>query len=443
MCAHSQVKALSHNSAGFWAHCPHTRLNMDNLEQASQVIDSLSLESFGDDHVKRMQVLDKARALCSRLETDWEALTRIMWLNVRAIIGQIHCYLLILWQPSISVAIKLCSDLDIFSQLERDGPGKSSNELAKATGAEPLLLGRLLRLLGSCHVVTEVDTDRFAANHFSNALTRPGYKGGMSNLFSSVWPVFTKMPEFFRQNGYRSPHNPSDGPFQFAKETDLHQFQWMKSHPAEAQAFGALMAEFHGQRHYWWTSFYPTSRLTEPLLENSDSQAIPLIVDVGGGVGRDMENLRQYLLPKAYNIVVQDLPHVVEQGAKLYPSLKFMSHELFHEQPIQKARAYFMQNVLHDWPDEKAREILRNVAKACRPGFSTLLLCETVMPEKGIRPTTGAIDVVMMAFLCAQERSEEQWKSLLESAGYRIKHIWRASISNRCVIEAEPEDVDL
>ena len=340
-------------------------------------------------------------------------------------------------KPSVSVAVKIALDLNIFDRLDTDGPGKSSDDLAQETGAEAFLLGRILRLLESAYVVKEVDANRFIATEFSGALTSPGYVGGFTSLFSSVWPVFTKLPEYLAQHEYRSPDDAYNGPFQFGKQTTLHRAKWLQAHPEEGRAFNALMGEFHKQPYSWWLEIYPPSNLTKSFETVENQHSYPLIVDIGGGIGRDMENLRQKLLPSNYTIMVQDLPQVVAQGKQLHPALNFKEIDFFKEQPIHGACTYFMQNVLHDWPDDKAREILQNISSSFRPNFSKLLLCENVMPEKGIRSMAGALDIVMMAFLCARERTESDWIQLLESAGYRLIHIWRTSTTHRCVIEAE------
>lgn len=335
------------------------------------------------------------------------------------------------------MAIKIGLDLTLFSKLKKAGDGKSSEDLARETGGEAFLIGRVLRLLASAHVVKEAAADRFLATDFSNDLPTPGFVGGFSSLFSSLWPVYTKLPEYLEKNAYRSPHDASNGPFQYAMQTDLSRAKWLQTHPEEGRAFNALMREYHKQPHSRWIDIYPPSELTKDVGSNGSQRSGPLIVDVGGGIGRDMENLRKSLLPQKYDIVVQDLPQVVEQGKQLHPTLEFKEIDFLEQQPIGGARAYFMQSILHDWPDDKCRDILYNLAQAFKPGFSNLLLCENVMPDKGIHSMAGALDIVMMSFWSAQERTESDWTRLLESRQIRIIRIWRMHITHRAVIEAE------
>ena len=88
------------------------------------------------------------------------------------------------------------------------------------------------------------------------------------------------------------------------------------------------------------------------------------------------------------------------------------------------ARAYYLSNVLHDWPDDKCQLILSNLASAMTPGYSKILLNELVLPDQGCSLVAAQIDINMMANLAATERSEWQWRDLVDSVGLKIEKIW-------------------
>ena len=88
------------------------------------------------------------------------------------------------------------------------------------------------------------------------------------------------------------------------------------------------------------------------------------------------------------------------------------------------ARAYYLRNVLHDWPDDKCRLILSNLASAMIPGYSKILINELVLPDRGCSLVAAQVDINMMANLAATERSEWQWRELVESVGLKIEKIW-------------------
>lgn len=59
-------------------------LESSEVSQRLEALDSVSRHSFGEDEAARIQALEKARALCARLETPWECLARMIWLDVSA-----------------------------------------------------------------------------------------------------------------------------------------------------------------------------------------------------------------------------------------------------------------------------------------------------------------------------------------------------------------------
>ena len=95
-----------------------------------------------------------------------------------------------------------------------------------------------------------------------------------------------------------------------------------------------------------------------------------------------------------------------------------------------------MRTVLHDWPDSKAKEILVNVGHGMIRGYSKLLINEIVIPDQGAHWLSTALDMVMMANFSACERTEENWRTLLASAGFRIVKIWTHEPGSESLIEA-------
>lgn len=70
------------------------------------------------------------------------------------------------------------------------------------------------------------------------------------------------------------------------------------------------------------------------------------------------------------------------------------------------------------------------------PDRSRLLIHEIVIQEQKGAIGTAASDIVMMATLGAKERSEDTWRILLESTGFKIRQIYRTPQSSQSVIEA-------
>ena len=70
-----------------------------------------------------------------------------------------------------------------------------------------------------------------------------------------------------------------------------------------------------------------------------------------------------------------------------------------------------------------------------KSGYSRLLINDIVLPDKGAARFATQSDINMLALLAAMERSEAQWRQLLEQAGLKIMEIWQGNPES--VIEAE------
>ena len=70
-----------------------------------------------------------------------------------------------------------------------------------------------------------------------------------------------------------------------------------------------------------------------------------------------------------------------------------------------------------------------------RPEYSKLLIAEFVVASKDADPFNTALDLVMMTVVGSKERTEENWRSLIERAGLRIDGIWSLPGNHESVIE--------
>lgn len=93
-----------------------------------------------------------------------------------------------------------------------------------------------------------------------------------------------------------------------------------------------------------------------------------------------------------------------------------------------------MHAVLHGYKDAQAREILKNQRPGMLVGYSKLLINDTVIPDRGARWLSTA---VMVASCSACQRTEESWRALLKSAGFKIVKIWTREPGIESLIEAE------
>ncbi|KAK4845694.1 hypothetical protein QYF36_007985 [Acer negundo] len=161
------------------------------------------------------------------------------------------------------------------------------------------------------------------------------------------------------------------------------------------------------------------------------------LVDLGGGTGTMVaEIVKSHPHIKATNF---DLPHVITT-APLIDGVCHVGGDMFKE--IPSADAVFMKWILHNWSDEDCVKILRNCRKAIPAKSGIVTIVEIVLqPDgNGMFDELGLVfDLLMMAHTSGgKERTELQWKKLLEEGGFpRYKIISIPALPS--IIEAYPE----
>lgn len=96
-----------------------------------------------------------------------------------------------------------------------------------------------------------------------------------------------------------------------------------------------------------------------------------------------------------------------------------------------------MHAVLHDWPDDKAKQLLMNTRDAMIKGYSKLFIYDIVLPPTGASISQATMDVEMMSLLSASERTQGAWTRLLTEAGLQVINFWPDPQQYEMVIEVE------
>jgi hypothetical protein len=137
------------------------------------------------------------------------------------------------------------------------------------------------------------------------------------------------MPTFLSQTQFANPEGPM-GCFQSAFSTDLQLFPWLMAHPEQMVNFNDLMI---GQRlsRVEWYSFVPA----EQLLLDDYRDGTALMVDIGGNRGNDLEGFKKSCPNAKGDLVVQDLPPVIDDITSLDESIVRMKHDFFTPQPVK------------------------------------------------------------------------------------------------------------
>ncbi|GAB0178789.1 acetylserotonin O-methyltransferase [Grus japonensis] len=138
---------------------------------------------------------------------------------------------------------------------------------------------------------------------------------------------------------------------------------------ADAVRSGEEMLKFMaGQNSVW-------SICGRDVLAAFDLSSFTQIYDLGGGGGALARECVS-LYPNS-TVTIYDLPKVVQVAKEQFVPpeehrITFHEGDFFND-PIPEAELYILSKILHDWDDEKCRQLLAKVHKACKPGRCELL----------------------------------------------------------------------
>ncbi|MCJ1261428.1 hypothetical protein MMC22_001292 [Lobaria immixta] len=296
---------------------------------------------------------------------------------------------------------------------------KTATELANATGAE-----------------RELIRETYASTPVTNALTHPPIYSAVEYYGYENLRALAGLPDFLVQNNYKVPSDPSNIPFVDAWGKGV--FDYLKDNSARGSNFNIFMeGQQAGKRN--WLDIYPVQDRLAPGLEE-DENAV-LLVDIGGGVGHDLRDFGNKRGSMPGRLVLQDLPAVIlEVDSSKKPEIEAMPYDYYTPQPIKGARVYYFRTVLHSWNDEICQKILRNQMSAMKKGYSRLLINERVLHDFGVSLSPAASDVLMLVTCGGIQRTETEWRRLLDSVGLNIVGIWVMEEGGESIIEADFRD---
>lgn len=143
-----------------------------------------------------------------------------------------------------------------------------------------------------------------------------------------------KLHEYEAKKGWVMPNSVSDGPLQYAYKTDLNMFEHLQANPPYGVKFNHHMGGYRQGRPAWMDkTFFPVQ---ERLLDGFDkSSGAPLLVDIGGSIGHDLDEFRRKFPSAPGRLVLQDLPIVIGQIAQLDSKIERMEYNFYDEQPLK------------------------------------------------------------------------------------------------------------
>ncbi len=239
--------------------------------------------------------------------------------------------------------------------------------------------------------------------------------------FDDHTSVLVTLPKYLSENGFANPNGLEDTPYQRAFNTKLPYFEYVKHFPERSRVHNSAMTAQRAGRGEEWFDFFPVESTIIQDFPANDKDAV-LLVDIGGGVGQDLQAFKARHSKLPGRLILQELPQVIDSITDISEGIELVKYDFFTPQPFRNARVYYLRTVLHDWPDSHCHKILSNIASAMS-AESKLLLNECVLAETGGDLFPAQLDISMMMQHGSMERTRKQWERLLEEVGLEIVRV--------------------
>jgi hypothetical protein len=299
---------------------------------------------------------------------------------------------------------------------------RSVEQVAETCQADPDALHRLLRALASLGITEETTPRHFRLTAFGSPLRRDAAQSAWppvvfwADLLADSWSLLTECVRTGKPaSQLRDPNVPS---------------RWSQD-PEANSIFRAVMGTAPAEDY-------------APIAKAWDFSRAKVVADLGGGGGSLILAVLE-VYPGLQGMLV-DLEPSIEAAKPRFASeknssrCKLLAADLMLSVPAG-ADVYMLKHVLHGRRDSEAITILKN-CRAVIPENGTLLIIEFILPSlvSHADPHLEAhlmSDLNMLAVTGGRERSEPEWKALLEAAGFRLIGVHPVG-SDLGIVEARP-----
>jgi hypothetical protein len=317
----------------------------------------------------------------------------------------------------VSQMIHVAAKLHI-ADLLAAGP-MTVDQLADATRTHAESLRRILRALASFGIFSENLDGSFRLSPLATYLQK-GVPGSQWAFAASIGEPWWWAP------WGQLLHSVQTGEVAFHCIYGEGLFEYLRKNEPAAMLFNAHMRAM-------------TEAEAQGIVAAYDFSRAPLIVDIGGGTGALLFAILKSL-PEARGILFDDVSVVAEaQGRfgdlELAQRCSFVPGSFFASIPAG-ANLYLLKDILHDWDDQQAIDLLHRLRLAM-PGGSKLLVIERLIVPDNQPSPSKALDIAMLVLTGGKERTSEQYRSLLASAGFSLQRVADARLGIS-VMEAIP-----
>ncbi|GAA0316091.1 hypothetical protein GCM10010302_63980 [Streptomyces polychromogenes] len=284
---------------------------------------------------------------------------------------------------------------------------RRTEDLARLTGTHPRALATLLSYLAMLGAVTREDLpeEGFRLTELG-ALLRADAPATMRPL------ALMYGGPFYRSFGELD-HSVRTGQAAFDHLFGENHFDHFARDPELADLFDRSMAA--GSRMFGPLPDHPA------LTAAAQAPASATVVDVAGGNG---ELLRRILTahPNLRGVLLER-PHAVAAARRLLDAAGCGARCDYRAGDFADVPAggdvYVLARILHDWDDDRCREILGHCARAM-PDHADLLIVERLLPTDGSPSLATAWDLHMLCNVGGRERRAEHYARLLADVGLHL-----------------------
>ncbi len=294
----------------------------------------------------------------------------------------------------------------------------SCSRLAETVGVNTDALNRLMRMLVSVGMISQGDGDLFVLTASGRFLQSdvPGSLRNLAVLGGESWHLQPWMDLLGSVNTGKPAFDLCHG---------VGFYEYLSGHPDDAALFDAAMESVAG-------GFSPS---VSALNIRED---IRVVVDLGGGKGVLLASiLREH--PKVRGVLVE-MAGVLEGASKFLAGqgidgrYSCVAGDFLSAVP-EEGDLFLLSHVLHNWNDEQVITILRNCRRAMHSA-ARLLILEIVLGASSDFYANW-LDLEMLVNFGGRERTESQYRDLLELGGFRLVEIRRTD-SAMSALECEP-----
>jgi C-methyltransferase len=300
-------------------------------------------------------------------------------------------------------SITVAADLRIADALAEKPLGL--DELARRVECDPDALGRLLRALIGRGIFKQLRDGRYDLTPLAQTL-RWDVPDSMAAL-----ACFIGSPQD-REHWSHCVDAVRTGQSVIPRLRGIEGFEWFASQPEVFDVFNQAMTNF-------------SELAVAPVTAAYDFSGYGTIVDVAGGHGRLLAGILA-ATPKTAGVLF-DLPHVVAGAEPLLRKhrvadrVRIVEGSFFEAIP-EGGDLYVLKNIIHDWPDDRAQQILKTLRAACERG-TTVLLVECVIPRHDRDFPAKWMDLGMLVDNTGRERTGEEYRNLLQQSSFHMNRI--------------------